>query len=297
MNESTSYSSYCPNGGSYINFHLETSKGVQIHIVKFTPANNPSLPPVVLLPGMASVIENFKDTIIALSENHVVYFLETREKGSSIILGKAGFSIPEIASDLPKAIELLGLKTGGYILAGYSLGASVIAAAFQNLLAKPMAVVLIEPSASFKWPWWLPPLARVAVPIYRMIKPFLKWYMKTFKINKEEDYEMFIINSRILDQADPKKLAATVLSVRHFEAWNYLQHIDSHCLVIGVSQDRFHSHDEAANIAARVNGCSYVDLLNNKRSHSAEVAKIVDEFTIKLGSEQVNKDEVLYSGN
>lgn len=293
MIERPNYSIYCPKGGSFTNFHLETNKGVQIHIVKLIPASETSFPPVVLLPGMASVIENFKDTIIALAENHVVYFLETREKGSSIITGKAGFSIPEIASDLPAAIELLGLKSGEYILAGYSLGASVIAAAYQNLLAKPMAVVLIEPSASFKWPWWLPPLARVAVPIYGLIKPFLKWYMRTFKINKEEDYEMYVINSRIIDMADPKKLAATVLSVRHFEAWSYLEHIDSPCLVVGVSHDRFHSHDEASNIADRVKGCSYVDLQNNKRSHSAEVAKIVDEFTIKLGSEQINKDEVL----
>jgi pimeloyl-ACP methyl ester carboxylesterase len=285
MIESTNYISYCPKGGSFTNFHLETNKGIQIHIVKFIPANKASFLPVVLLPGLASVIENFKDAIIALAEKHVVYFLETREKGSSIITGKAGFTIPEIASDLPNAIELLGLKTGDYILIGYSLGASVIAAAFQNLLAKPMAVVLIEPSASFKWPWWLPPLARVAVPIYGLIKPFLKWYMKTFKINKEEDYEMYVINSRIIDQADPKKLAATVLSVRHFEAWDYLEHINSPCLVIGVSHDKFHSHDEASKIAERVPGCSYVDLLNNKRSHSAEVASLIDGFVedIKAG--------------
>ncbi len=283
MQEKINYHNFCAKGVSFDNFHLETNKGIQIHIVKFTPAQKTSLPPIVLLPGMASVIENFKDTIIALTENHVVYFLETREKGSSIILGKAGFSIPEIASDLPVAIEMLGLEAKSYILAGYSLGASVITSAFKNLLAKPLAVVLIEPSASFKWPWWLPHLARVAVPIYGLIKPFLKWHMKTFKINKEEDYEMFIINSRIIDQADPRKLAATVLSVRHFEAWEYLEHIDSPCLVIGVSHDKFHSHDEALRVSECITNCSYIDVLNNKRSHSSEVATLIDGFVGSLG--------------
>ena len=76
---------------------------------------------------------------------------------------------------------------------------------------------------------------------------------------------MYDINSRILDQANPKRLAATVLAVRKFEVWEHLPKIDVPCLVVGVSHDKFHSHDEAL-------------VLNNKRSHSEEVATIIDEF-------------------
>jgi pimeloyl-ACP methyl ester carboxylesterase len=243
------------------------------------------LPPVILLPGLASIIENFKETILALTVNHTVYFLETREKSSSIISGRVGFSIPEIATDIPVVIDKLGLENNSYILAGYSLGASVVSATYGNLKQKPLAVVLIEPSATFKWPWWLPLLARIAVPFYGVIKHFIKWYMKKFRINKEEDYEMYVLNARIIDRADPQKLAATVLSIRHFEAWEYLEHIDVSCLVIGVSLDKFHRHDEASEIAQRVHGCTFVDVLNNKRSHSAEIATLIDGFIddIKVG--------------
>jgi pimeloyl-ACP methyl ester carboxylesterase len=251
-------------------------------VVKFEPDIETSLPPVVLLPGLASVIENFKDTLIALTEKHTVYFLETREKSSSVINGKAGFSIPEIASDLPEAIRKLGLGSGSYLLAGYSLGTSVIAAAFNQIQCKPLALVLIEPSATFNWPWWLIPLAKIGAPIYPAIKPFLKWYMKTFRINTKEDKEMYEINARILDQADPKKLALTVLAVKSFEVWNYLPKIDIPTLVIGVSQDKFHSHDEALRVSRGIAKSSYIDVLNNKRSHSAEVATIIEEYVSKL---------------
>jgi pimeloyl-ACP methyl ester carboxylesterase len=282
MQVKSNYLNFCAKGSSYSNFYIEVNNGIQIHVVRFEPDNEPGIPSVVLLPGLASVIENFKDTLIALTEKHTVFFLETREKGSSVISGKTGFTIPEIASDIPIVIEKLGLKDQLYILAGYSLGASVIAAAFDQIQRKPIALVLIEPSATFKWPWWLIPLANAGAPIYPVIKPFLKWYMKTFRINTKEDKEMYEINARILDQADPKKLALTVLAVKSFEVWNYLPKIDIPTLVIGVSQDKFHSHDEALRVSQGIDKSTYIDVLNNKRSHSAEVATLIEEYVLKL---------------
>jgi pimeloyl-ACP methyl ester carboxylesterase len=282
MQVKSNYLNFCSKGSSYSNFYLETNNGIQLHVVKFEPDIETSLPPVVLLPGLASVIENFKDTVIALTQKHTVYFLETREKGSSVISGKAGFSIVQIASDLPVAIKKLGLESDSYILAGYSLGASVIATAYSDLNHKPMVLILIEPSATFNWPWWLITLAKIGAPIYPAIKPFLKWYMITFRINTKEDKEMYEINARILDQADPKKLALTVLAVKSFEVWNYLQKIDIPTLVIGVSQDKFHSHDEALRVSKGIDSSTYIDVLNNKRSHSAEVALLIEEYVSKL---------------
>ncbi len=267
---------------------LLLSSGIGLNVVEFDncPGEENRMSDILLLPGLGSVYENFHETVEALAERHRVYFLETREKGSSVINGKAGFSIPGIASDLPEALELLGLQAGGYIIMGYSLGTAVAVAALRHLRKKPEALVLIEPSASFPWPWWLPPLARVAVPLYPVLKPFLKWYMKKFHINEEGDYEMYEINARILDQADPKKLARTVVDVSSYEIWDDLGTVDVPVLVIGVSHDRFHSHDEASNIAQALPGSSYFDVETNKRSHSAEVADILTGFISDLNESQ-----------
>jgi homoserine acetyltransferase len=102
--------------------------------------------------------------------------------------------------------------------------------------------------------------------------------MKKFHINAEGDYEMYEINARILDQADPRKLAATVIAVAKYEIWNDLKLVDMPVMVIGVSKDKFHSHDEASNIAAAIAGSSYIDIATNRRSHSAEAASLISEF-------------------
>ena len=282
MSDMFSFDQFCSNNASYRSDFIDSNPKVTLQVITFTPSKKGNLPPVVLLPGLASVIENFKGTLIGLTQKHTVYFVETREKGSSKVSGKIKYSIPDISSDIPVILDKIGLSEGSYILIGYSLGASVVACSFEHLRQKPMAVVLVEPSATFSWPWWLLPLARIAVPIYGSIKPFLKWYMKTFKINTKEDKEMYEINSRILDQANPKKLAATVLAVKKFEVWEYLPKIDVPCLVIGVSQDKFHSHDEALLVSQGIANCTYVDVLNNKRSHSEEVATLVEDYVSEL---------------
>jgi len=287
-----SYTNYCAPGVLVRQEYMDASQGVKLNVVTFTPPasstnpNNPypiphtpyPTPHIVLLPGLASVIDNFRETLIALTKNHTVFYIETREKGSSLIAGKAGFSIPDIGSDLPVIIEKLGLQTGEYVLAGYSLGAAVIASASGHIASKPLATVLIEPSGTFKWPWWLLPLARYGIGLYPAIKPFIKWYMKKFHINKEGDYEMYEINSRVLDQAEPRKLASAVISIADFEIWRYLEAIETPCLVVGVSQDKFHSHDEGSSIANGIEDCEYIDVENNKRAHSAEVATIIHDF-------------------
>ena len=283
MSEATiSYRDYCFQGATFRAQCIKATQGVELNVVTFSPpVCGPMplpLPSIIFLPGLGSVIDNFRETLIALTAAYKVYYLETREKGSSKTGRDAKYSIEAIASDLPVITEKLGLKADEYIILGYSLGATVAVASFKLLSKKPVALVLTEPSATFLWPWWLPPLARVGVPLYPILKPFIKWYMKKFHINEEGDFEMYEINSRILDQADPRKLAATVVAVAKYKIWDDIRTVDVPTLVIGVSHDRFHSHDEASNIAAAIPGSSYTDVETNKRSHSAEVAGIVDNF-------------------
>lgn len=284
-NMGQNYGHYCPAGATWSQCYIGATPGIELNVITFTPGlpeGGNRLPPIIFLPGLGSVPDNFRDTVVALAERHIVYYIETREKGSSQTEGRAGYSIGEIASDLPVVIEKLGLRAGEYIVCGYSLGATVAVSAQRLTGQKPAALVLIEPSATFKWPWWLPPLARIGVPLYPVIKPFIKWYMKKFHINAEGDYEMYEINARILDQADPRKLAATVIAVAKYEIWTDLKSVDVPVLVIGVSKDKFHSHDEASNIAAAIAGSSYTDIETNRRSHSAEAADLISKFCENL---------------
>lgn len=282
------FSRYCDKDAAFDSGYIGTSPEVSLRIITFTPPVNLNLPPIVLIPGLAGVIDSFKDLLIELTQRYRVYYLETREKGSSRISQPVGFSVSDIANDIPAVIQALGLADGSYILIGYSLGASSSAVLLGENKVHPKLAVLVEPSATFKWPKWLLFLAKYGVSLYGVIKPFLKWYMRSFRINTDEDMEIYEINCRNLDQADPRRLGATVRAISSFSIWGYLANIDVPCLVVGASKDKFHSHDEALTISKAIKGCKYFDLVDNKRSHNEEAAKVIDGF-VKV----VIVDEVL----
>ena len=272
------YSRYCAKQATFKSEFIITNPSVCLRVIAFTPPVNNNFLPIVLIPGLAGVIDSFKDLLIELTRKYTVYYLETREKGTSRTTHPVGFSVSDIASDIPAAIESLGLADSSYILVGYSLGSSSSAVLLGENRVNPKLAVLVEPSATFKWPKWLLFMAKYGVSLYGVIKPFLKWYMRNFRINTDEDLEIYEINCRNLNQADPRKLGATVRAIASFSIWGYLANIDVPCLVIGASKDKFHSHDEALKISKAIKGCKYIDLVDNKRSHNQEAAKAIDEF-------------------
>lgn len=280
-NSESNFSAYCAPQTVWTKQLVATSANVSLRVVTFTPSANVNLPPIVLIPGLAGVIDSFKDLLVELTSKHTVYYVETREKGSAKISSPVGFSVADIASDIPIAIQTLGLVDNTYVMISYSLAASGTAVLLANQLLRPSLALLVQPSASFPWPRWLLGLTWVGVPLYGVIKPFVKWYMRNFTIDINEDREIYEINCRNLDQANPQRLAAAVRAISSFSIWGYLANIDVPCLVIGASNDKFHSHDEALKISKAIKGCEYVDLVDSKRSHGVEVVGLVDYYIFK----------------
>lgn len=275
------FSRYCDKDAAFASGYIGTNPEVSLRIITFTPPVNLNLPPIVFIPGLAGVILSFKDLLVELTSTHTVYYVETREKGSAKISSPVGFSVSDIAADIPVAIQALGLADKDYIMISYSLAASGTAVLLANKMLKPNLAVLVQPSASFPWPRWLLGLSWVGVPLYGVIKPFVKWYMRNFTIDINEDREIYVINCRNLDQANPKRLAATVRAMARFSIWEYLPKIEANCLVIGASKDSFHSHNEALNISKAIRGCKYVDMVDSRRSHGVEVVGLVGDFINK----------------
>ncbi len=249
---------------------LPTPEGHALRVIRFSPEQPPILPPVLFVPGLASVLDNFTGTLRELTRHALVYYLETREKSSSRLKGRADFSLPALARDVIASIQELELKTGEYILAGYSLGAAAILEGLPELPANPAAVILTEPNASFPFPSWLLFLARFATFLYRPVKPFLKWYIRTFRVDMENDRELYDLNCRILDQADPKKISAVVRAISTYQARPQPPSEPVPVLVIGASKDLFHNFDDSRGIAEALPGSTYLDMETNARTHGPE---------------------------
>ena len=255
---------------------LVIDNGADLNCITFTPANINGAPPIVFVAGFASVVENFTDLLSALSETFIIHYVETRDKHSSILPENTTFTVRDVASDISAAIDQLDIESGKYILWGYSLGATSSVEAFSSVLRKkPKLLILAEPNGKFRIPAIGTFIARYLSWGYRIIKPFLKLYIKIFHVNTKEDYEMYTITVRAMDNADPRKMAQTLLEMVKYEIWDALDKIDVPVIVIGASKDIFHTYGDALEISSRIRNSKYYDLETNKRTHSREVSDLL----------------------
>jgi pimeloyl-ACP methyl ester carboxylesterase len=273
------YSSFCHAGASYRAEYSALPTGVELLTVIFTPHGRCNTSPIVFIPGLVSIIENFRETLIELTSTNIVIYIETREKKSAKINSNHRFTIDDITSDIVQFAEQRFSDSMPYVMAGYSLGATVIAEAFCRLKKKPESIILIEPNGSFPFHGWLLMLARIAGYIYKPVKPFLKWYLKTFIVNLKHDKEIYLINCRNLDTAEPVRLGRAIRDLSSYQMYDCPEKITIPALVVVASKDSFHNHDEGTDLARRIPGAAYLDLLDNTRTHSAAMGRIIRDFT------------------
>lgn len=268
--EQEDWSEYCAPGTICHQFRVVLSNDVSLRVISFYPQSESHLLPVVMLPGLVSVMPTFKNILIELTRHFVVHYVETRDKSSSLVEKGANYDVDAIGSDIVEVISHLQLKDQKYILFGASLSATAIIDSYQYLEKYPFCLVLLEPNAVFDYPKWSLPLIRFSAPLYSVIKPFAKWYIKKFRVNTEEDYEMYRITSRALDAADPRKLKNTILAISKYQIWDRLSSVQSPTLIVCASKDTFHRHDDITRIVSRIKNSTYLDLEVHKRTHSKE---------------------------
>jgi pimeloyl-ACP methyl ester carboxylesterase len=272
------YQQYCQQGTKCVERMIKVNENVSLNVVSFSPANNSNYCPIVMLGGLATLIESFRPLLGELTKDCEVHYIETREKSSSQISGKAKFDIETVGLDIVSIIQTLELKENNYMLFGYSFGATVIIDSYCHLESKPQCMLLLSPTPTFNYPAWSLPIIRLAVPLYPLLKPTAKWYLRNFQINRKEDNEMYLISSRALDKADPQKLKSTILSVVNYIVWERLKLIQCPTLIVATSKDGLHVHEDIKRMENFIKKSDYIDLENNKRSHSAELAIIIRNY-------------------
>ena len=92
--------------------------------------------------------------------------------------------------------------------------------------------------------------------------------------------------TKLLKQAD-EDLARQLAPYRMDEC---LPGISVPSLVVVTSKDRLHNHDEGSEIARRIKGSSYLDMADNTRTHSAEMAHEIEKFISSLARRPVQED-------
>jgi pimeloyl-ACP methyl ester carboxylesterase len=270
---------YCHEGARCVEQMFQINEKVALRVLCYTPAYPVGNIPIVIVTGLVTIVDSFRNIIYDLTKDFPVYFIETRDRTTSEIRGRARFDIETMGLDTASIIRQLGFEDRKYILMGYSFGGSIISDCYLSLESRPKYILFMEPTPAFHYPGWSLIIIRLfGVPLYKLLKPIGKWYMGKFFINKKEDNEMAVISSQSLDNADPAKLRNTILAISGYSVWEKLHNIDCPALIVGTSKDHLHVPEEITRMATEIKNCTYIDLETNLRTHSIEMAQLIRQY-------------------
>ncbi|MFQ6612157.1 MAG: alpha/beta fold hydrolase [Fidelibacterota bacterium] len=277
---------YCASAALVREKWFQPNPQISLRLLEFKAAKEVGNPVVVFIPGWVSLPEGWKIVLREMTKDFDVYYLETREKVTAKIMGKQGFSVPDIANDIAALVKHLKLENKAYILFGSSLGATAILEAVAQLGTTPMALILIGPNAVFRVPKWGMVLIYLFYPgFFSILKPFIKWYLKHFRLDVKSDPAQYEKYCCAINTADPWRLKRAVIPLSRYQIWECLNHIEIPTLIIGGSKDVLHEPDNLLKITEELKQSTYLDLETNYMTHSATMVQEVRKYlsTLKSG--------------
>ncbi len=267
-----SFSSYCAEGANYKTEFIDVSENVSLRLITFSPAKPSNKPPIVFVPGWVSQISGWLQVLLEMTREYTVYYIETREKISSIVDGDADYTIEEMGKDVIKVLEQIQLVDEKYYLFGSSLGGTIILDLWRFLKTKPLSLILVGPNAEFRVPkFWHYIVTAFYPSLYNALKPAIKWYLRTFRMNIESDVAQYEKYSEALDSADPWKLKKALLSVEKYKVWDLLKDINTPTLIYTASKDKLHEPENLSRMAKTMQNATIVDMETNSGTHSMQM--------------------------
>ncbi len=270
---------YASNNTIIQESYLQVQPEVQVRVIHFRLSKETNNPTVVFVAGWVTQIIAWKEVLQEMTKDFSVIYLETREKISSRIQGQVKFDVESIGKDIMEVVDHFNLQEKSYLLFGSSLGATAIVDAVRWLKQQPLCLVLVGPNAHFRVPRLGLWIIRAFYPgFYLIIKPVVKWYLRTFRLDVEHDYAQYQKYCRALDAADPWKLKPAVLALSTYEIWPYLPYVQCPTLIIGAEKDKLHEPDNLRKIVHSLPNCYYIDLETNQGTHSRKVVEHLRKF-------------------
>ncbi len=276
------YSAYAGDGCSVKDYHFTVSDGVVLKIIDFIPRrDNDKRPVIFFVAGWISAISGWRGVLKVISSEYRTIYLETREKQSSIVPKKTrvSFSMDRLSADIREAVEKLIPPRRTFIMAGSSLGGTAIIDYLAKEGRKPLCAVLVGPNAEFRFPKFLGSVIPAFPPsFYLVLKPFVKWYLRNFRLDKKNEQEQVKKYEATLDAADPYKLKYNAIAIRNYSIWHILSDVSTPVLVVGAALDKLHGNESLKKMVAALPRASYRELASNKETHSEKAGELIVDF-------------------
>ena len=265
-------SEYCAKGTHWTDQMVQVSDEITLRVIEFTPPQKTDKPTVLFVAGWISLMNGWKLVLKEMTKDFHIIYVETREKISSQVKNTKDFSVEAIASDLVKIVDIYDLTENEFIMFGSSLGGTAILESYSMLNTKPRCFVLLGPNAEYRTPLWGKIIIRIFwAPFYVLLKPFLKWYLKKFRLDIENDRAQYDKYCNALDAADPKKLKPGALALAKYKVWNLLGDIKLPVLIIGATKDLLHEPENLIKMDKMLPNSTWLEMETNTYAHGSEM--------------------------
>ncbi len=258
--------------------------GAELRVYHSRPVN-PSAPrPIVLVPGWGTIPQGFQGFYQGVHGQAELYYLETREKNSSRLLGsKPDMSVLRSARDIRLALQTLGLAGKDFVLLGACWGASMI---LEGLLAGELdapTIILADPMHTLWFPkWvlrWISPLLPAGA--VRLLRPILRQAMLgDMKRSVQKERTFAFVNS-----ADIWKWKKSAEAAREFELFGRLAAVDRELFVLNGTADKVHDQSHYPRIARELPGGRFLYLPVEENRRERMFAAVALEFARQSAAE------------
>ena len=103
------FTKFCASGTKYSHRYISGENDVKLFLIHFKPKIKSNFPPVIFIPGWGSIIDSWEVVLKEMTKDFEVYYLETREKSSSIHVTERILTINSLGDDLPNVLSELNL--------------------------------------------------------------------------------------------------------------------------------------------------------------------------------------------
>ena len=226
-----------------------------------------------MVAGWGSVVLGWDDVLLEAMKDFDIVYLETREKGSSILAKKTKNDFDRLSTDVKEVIDQLSLVSAKLILFGSSFGAAVLADGFGKNKFDSFLNVLVAPAIQID----LPPIIRYLIPFaphwfMTPFKPLIRWWLKRSKSESPEQAAKYI---RVMNEAQSKKWKNVVLNYLFWKWWKVYEKVEQNILLIAAEKDKMHEADITRKIGKLMKNSTYVDLETNKNTHSKPIVDLL----------------------
>jgi len=265
---------------------LTVEEGVSLRLYEWRPEKDGGADPILFVAGWISLVTGWAPLLEKLVQTRPVYYLETREKESAEIspglMRSSSFLVSRLAEDLVEVSNQLNLDGDRTVLFGSSMGSNAILEALKGDCLKAKAAFVVGPNAEFHFPWWGRPLIHLPPWVYSAAKPFVLWYLRTFRVNAREDPEQMARYVRTIRAADPERIMLSAQAVIDYEAMPGLETISAPVAVAYAANDTLHDEEEVGRIVNAMPHGIAVSCPSNTYMHTADVVVDLDRFIVGL---------------